>query len=182
MSDVASANINTFGPSPKAGFESPSEQLIVLSYGQLQDLIKGAIEQAIQPLQDEVSALREGIDQDHQEIAALRLKMASLETLQEQDTNRICLDIAYDRRRLSKLENAKEEPTDTEKERVERIEKLCTDASNHEISLSELRGRLGIDKAVLSRLLKRIDRDKFYLRKSALDKRIRYLCLRPGAR
>jgi len=182
MNNVALARINTFGPSPKAGFESPSEQLIVLSYGQLQDLIKGAIEQAIQPLQDEVSQLREERDQDCQEIAALRLKMASLETLQEQDTNRICLDIAYDRRRLSKLENAKEEPTDTEKERVERIEKLCTDAPNHEISLSELRGRLGIDKAVLSRLLKRIDRDKFYLRKSALDKRIRYLCLRPGVR
>jgi len=182
MTKLAIANINTLPSARQVDFESPSEQLIVLTYGQLQGLIKGAIEQAIQPLQDEVSALREGIDQDHQEIAALRLKMASLETLQEQDTNRICLDIAYDRRRLSKLENAKEEPTDTEKERVERIEKLCTDAPNHEISLSELRGRLGIDKAVLSRLLKRIDRDKFYLRKSALDKRIRYLCLRPGAR
>jgi len=178
MNNVATASLNTFGPSPKAGFESPSEQLIVLTYAQLQDLIKGAI----QPLKDEVAALREERDQDRQEIDSLYAKLASLESLQEQDTTRICLDIAYDRRRLSKLENAKEEPTDTEKERVEKIEKLCTDAPNHEISLSELRGRLGIDKAVLSRLLKRIDRDKFYLRKSSLDKRIRYLCLRPGVR
>ena len=178
MSEIASASINTFGPSPKAGFESPSEQLITLTYGQLVQ----AVQEAIQPLQDEIAQLREEIDMGHQEIAALRLKMASLESLQEQDTNRICLDIAYDRRRLSTLENAKEEPTDTEKERVERIEKLCSDAPNHEISLSEIRGRLGIDKSVLSRLLKRINGDKFYLRKSTLDKRIRYLCLRPEVR
>jgi len=79
MTEVAIARINTFGPSPKAGFESPSDQLIVLTYAQLQDLIKGAIEQAIQPLQDEIAQLREEIDQDRQEIAALRLKMASLE-------------------------------------------------------------------------------------------------------
>ena len=79
MTEVASASINTFGPSPKADFESPSEQLIVLTYAQLQNLIKGAIEQAIQPLQDEIAQLREEIDQDRQEIAALRLKMASLE-------------------------------------------------------------------------------------------------------
>ena len=171
MTEVAIARINTFGPSPKADFESPSDQLITLTYEQLQDLVRGAIDQAIQPLQ--------------KEIASLRSTMASLESLQEQDTNRICLDIAYDRQRLAKLEHPpshKDEPTDTEKERIERIEKLCTDAPNHEISLSELRGRLGIDKAVLSRLLKRIDGDKFYLRKSILDKRIRYLCLRPEVR
>lgn len=77
MNEVATARINTFGPLPKADFESPSEQHIILSYAQLQDLIKEAIEQAIQPLQDEIAQLREGIDR--QEIAALRLKMASLE-------------------------------------------------------------------------------------------------------
>jgi len=79
MSDVAIASINTFGPSPKADSVPPSEQLTVLSYAQLRDLIKGAIEQAIQPLKDEISLLREERDQDLQEITALRLKMASLE-------------------------------------------------------------------------------------------------------
>ena len=79
MNNVALARINTFGPSPKADSVPPSEQLVVLSYGQLQDLIKGAIEQAIQPLQDEIAQLREEIAQGHREIAALRLKTASLE-------------------------------------------------------------------------------------------------------
>ena len=178
MNNVATSRINTFGPSPKVGFESPSEQLITLTYGQLVQ----AVQEAIQPLQDRISSLEDRVTGLQEENAALRAKLASLESLQEQDTTRICLDIAYDRRRLSKLENAKEEPTDTEKERVERIEKLCSDAPNHEISLSEIRGRLGIDKSVLSRLLKRINGDKFYLRKSTLDKRIRYLCLRPEVR
>ena len=163
MTEVASASINTFGPSPKA-IESPSEQLITLTYGQLQDLIDQAVQEAIQPLQDEVSQLREEI--------------TSLEATQDTLSDNQLIQL----RLIHELKDKSNGPTDTEKERVERIEKLCSDAPNHEISLSELRGRLGIDKAVLSRLLKRINGDKFYLRKSTLDKRIRYLCLRPKVR
>ncbi len=160
MNEVAIASINTFGPSPKAGFES----LITLTYGQLQDLIVQAVQEAIQPLQDEVSQLREEI--------------TSLEATQDTLSDNQLIQL----RLIHELKDKSNGPTDTEKERVERIEKLCSDAPNHEISLSELRGRLGIDKAVLSRLLKRINGDKFYLRKSTLDKRIRYLCLRPKVR
>ena len=160
MTKLASARINTFGPSPKAGFES----LITLTYGQLQDLIVQAVQEAIQPLQDEVSQLREEI--------------TSLEATQDTLSDNQLIQL----RLIHELKDKSNGPTDTEKERVERIEKLCSDAPNHEISLSELRGRLGIDKAVLSRLLKRINGDKFYLRKSTLDKRIRYLCLRPEVR
>ena len=160
MTKLASARINTFGPSPKAGFESPSEQLITLSYGQLVQ----AVQEAIQPLQDEISQLREEI--------------TSLEAAQDTLSDNQLIQL----RLIHELKDKSNGPTDTEKERVERIEKLCSDAPNHEISLSEIRGRLGIDKSVLSRLLKRINGDKFYLRKSTLDKRIRYLCLRPKVR
>ena len=160
MNEVAIASINTFGPSPKAGFESPSEQLITLTYGQLVQ----AVQEAIQPLQDEIAQLREEI--------------TSLEAAQDTLSDNQLIQL----RLIHELKDKSNGPTDTEKERVERIEKLCSDAPNHEISLSELRGRLGIDKAVLSRLLKRINGDKFYLRKSTLDKRIRYLCLRPKVR
>lgn len=44
--------------------------------------------------------------------AAMRLKIASLESLQEQDVSRICLDIAQDRKRLAKLEDP-HKPQDT---------------------------------------------------------------------
>ena len=160
MTKLASARINTFGPSPKAGFESPSEQLITLTYGQLVQ----AVQEAIQPLQDEIAQLREEI--------------TSLEAAQDTLSDNQLIQL----RLIHELKDKSNGPTDTEKERVERIEKLCSDAPNHEISLSEIRGRLGIDKSVLSRLLKRINGDKFYLRKSTLDKRIRYLCLRPKVR
>jgi DNA-binding MarR family transcriptional regulator len=112
------------------------------------------------------------------EIAQLREEITSLEAAQDTLSDNQLIQL----RLIHELKDKSNGPTDTEKERVERIEKLCSDAPNHEISLSELRGRLGIDKAVLSRLLKRINGDKFYLRKSTLDKRIRYLCLRPKVR
>ena len=174
MSEIANARINSFGPSPKADSVPPSEQLVVLTYAQLQDLIK----EAIQPLKDEIAQLREEIDQDRRETASLHAKLASL----EKDRDVLSDNQLIQLRLIHELKDKSNGPTDTEKERVERIEKLCSDAPNHEISLSELRGRLGIDKAVLSRLLKRINGDKFYLRKSTLDKRIRYLCLRPEVR
>jgi len=112
------------------------------------------------------------------EVHGLRDKVASLELENTTLSDNQLIQL----RLIHELKDKSNGPTDTEKERVERIEKLCSDAPNHEISLSELRGRLGIDKAVLSRLLKRINGDKFYLRKSTLDKRIRYLCLRPKVR
>ena len=58
MTDVVNTRIKAFGISPKDGFVSPSEQLITLTIGQLQDLITQAVEKAIQPLQDEVESFR----------------------------------------------------------------------------------------------------------------------------
>jgi hypothetical protein len=128
--------------------------------------------------------MEDRIDHLEAENATLRLKMVSLEATEEQDVSRLACDIAYDRQRLAKLETREERPapTATETDRIERIEKLCTDAPGHTISLSEIRGRLGIDKSVLSRLLKKIDREKFFLRKASHDKRVRYLWLRPVVR
>jgi len=71
MNNLANASINTFGPSPKAGFESPSEQLITLAYGQLQGLIVQAVQEAIQPLQDRVLSLESIIALQGEKIAAL---------------------------------------------------------------------------------------------------------------
>ena len=71
MSEIASAKINSFGKSPKADFVSPSEQLITLTIGQLQDLITQAVEKAIQPLQDEVESFRATVTRQDEKIAAL---------------------------------------------------------------------------------------------------------------
>ena len=176
MEVVDTTQINSFASQPmQANVPQAEEAVFILTASQL----KSILQEAIQPLQDEVMQLRAMIERQDEKIAALA-------TTQEHDVSRICLDIAYDRQRLARLEQpshaALTAPTAGEAERIERIEKLCTDAPGHMISLPELRGRLGIDKAVLSRLLKRIDRDRFYLKKSSTDKRIRYLCLRPVVR
>ena len=94
MEEIALANINTFGPSPKADFVPPSEEAVfILTSCQLQDTIT----KALQPLQDEIKDLR-GM------IAAQDTKIAALESTQEQEITRLCLDIAYDRQRITKLE------------------------------------------------------------------------------
>ncbi len=168
MNNVALASINTFGPSPKAGFESPSEQLIVLTYAQLQDLIKGAIEQAIQPL--------------YEEMASLRLKVASLETLQEQDTNRICVDIAYDRQRLAKLENPKKKPGKTESSRAEKIERYMASRPDHKAPFETLRGHLGVDKFALNDAIKTLmeaSPGRYGIVRAPGDKRKRALIMLP---
>jgi len=176
MDNVALAPINSFASKAMQADFTVSPQITVPA-AVLQELLG-----AIQDLKEEVAALRMERDQDRQELADLRAQVRSLESLQEQDITRVCMDIAVDRRRIAALECPKKEPSTTETERIERIEELCQDAPGHVISLSELRGRMGLDKSVLSRLLKKIDREKFYLRKSSTDKRIRYLCRRPEVR
>ena len=106
MDKVATASINTFGISPKADFESPAESII--STGQLQ-----AILEAIRDLKEEIAQLQADRDQDRREIAALRASVASLETRQEADVNRVCLDICQDRQRLARLETRPSAPTPT---------------------------------------------------------------------
>jgi hypothetical protein len=154
MTEVALASINTFGPSPKAGFESHSEQLITLTYSQLQGLIAQAVQEAIQPLQDRISSLEDRVTGLQEENAALHAKLASLESLQEQDINRICLDIAYDRRRLTALE--KVEPQPLQRDRGEILRALIT-ANGGKMLAKDARAKMRMDKGNFSRLLDTLD-------------------------
>jgi len=181
MTKLASASINTFGPSPKA-IESPSEQIISLTYGQLQELIRGAIEQAIQPLQDEVTALRATVAHQGEEIASLRATMTSLESQQEQDTTRICCDIAYDRQRLARLEHPAKEPGKTETSRAEKIERYLAARPDHKASFETLKGHLGIGNDLLSKTITALmaaSPGRYGITKASGDKRKRTLVMLP---
>jgi len=74
MTKLADASINSFGPMPEAGVP-PEDPIFVLTSSQLQEIIS----RAIQPLKDEVAALREERDKDREEMAATKAKTASLE-------------------------------------------------------------------------------------------------------
>jgi len=66
MEEIALARINSFGTRPKDDFVPPSDQLVALTAGQLQDLLG-----AIQDLKDEVSQLRATVNKQAEKIADL---------------------------------------------------------------------------------------------------------------
>ena len=170
MNKVASASINTFGPSPKA-IESPSEQLITLTYGQLQ----GLIEAAIQPLQAEIAQLRE-------EINSLRTRTTSLESTLDLEITRVCVDIAYDRKRLAKLEHPTKEPGKTELSRAEKIEKYLAARPDHKASYETLKGMLQINNVLLNQTIKILmdgSPGRYGVVKAPGDKRKRTLIMYP---
>ena len=113
-------------------------------------LLAEPIETALQRLRDEITALQDAREMDMQEIAALRLKVASLESLQEQDTNRICRDIAIDRQRLKRLEKA--EPQPLQKDRGEILRALIV-ANGGKMLAKDARQKMRLDKSTFSRLL-----------------------------
>jgi len=67
MIEIANAINSLPSHTMQADFVPPSEQLVTLTYGQLQELICQAVEKAIQPLQDEITAFRTEKDQDRTE-------------------------------------------------------------------------------------------------------------------
>ena len=175
MIETATA-INTLPSAARqAGFESPSDQLIVLTYAQLQDLIV----QAVQPLQDEIAQLREEIDQDHQEIAALRLKIASLEKDRDvlSDNQLIQLRLIHELK-----EKARKEPGKTELSRAEKIERYLAARLDHKATFETLRGHLGVDKDRLNEAIKTLmasSPGRYGIVRAPGDKRKRTLVMFP---
>lgn len=171
MSEIASAKINSFAPiAAQTDFPvSPSEEAVfILNSAQLSALITKAIEKAIEPLQDRVKDLEKIV-------AAQGGQIAALTSTQEQDVNRIYLDIAYDRQRLARLE--KVEPQPLQRDRGEILRALIA-ANGGKMLAKDARQKLRMDKGNFSRLLdtlkdhidtKPLNRDK---RKLLLIKKI----------
>jgi uncharacterized membrane protein len=150
MSEIASASINTLRTSTEADFVPPSEQLITLTYGQLSELVTRAVEKAIQPLQDSISSLEDRIDHLEEENATMRLKLSSVESLEEQDVSRLACDIAYDRQRISRLE--KVEPQPLQKDRGEILRALLV-ANGGKMLAKDARNKMRLSKQTFSMLL-----------------------------
>jgi hypothetical protein len=149
MEVVDTTQINSFAPvAAQTDFAvSPSDQLITLTSDQLQDLIK----EAIQPLQDHIGSLEA-------RIIAQDEKITSMESTQEQDTNRICVDIAHDRQRIAKLESP----------RLEDDSPLLDDLYKEMKAI----GRKQTDFATAARMVKRSKARLFQLKAAiALDQR-----------
>ena len=178
MIDVASAKINSFAPvAAQTNFVQPSEEAVfILTSGQLQDLITQAIQKAIQPLQDEFMELRATVARQEEKIAAL-------ETTEVKDVDRICLDIAYDRQRLAKLESS---PSTTAPPAQPRGEKtIARIAKIDEVlksrgatTLKEMGRILKISSKEMNRLLAKLDMRRYELHYRPGDNREKVLRLK----
>ena len=148
MIEVAKA-INSFAPiAAQTNFVQPSEEAVfILNSGQLSALITKAIEKAIQPLQDEVRDLKATFARQGEMIAAL-------ESTEETDVDRICLDIAYDRQRLAKLE--KIEPQPMQRDRGDVLWALLA-AAGGKMLAKDARQKMHLSKNRFSELLKICD-------------------------
>jgi len=164
MQNVANARINTFGIAPKADVPpSEEESIFVLTAYQLQDIIS----RTIQPLQDEVVELKTTVAGQQEKIADMGRKLASLESLQEAEITRVCVDIAQDRRRLAALETTQPQPL--QKDRGEILRALIV-ANGGKMLAKEARQKMHLSRSRFSELLASMDGDielkPFHLKKN----------------
>jgi len=130
----------------QANFVPPSEEAaFILTASQLSALIAKAIE----PLQDRVKDLEKIV-------AAQGKQIAVLTTTQEQDVNRICLDIAYDRQRLARLE--KVEPQPIQRDRGEILRALIV-ANGGKMLAKDARLKMHLTKPLFSMLIASMKND-----------------------
>jgi uncharacterized membrane protein len=160
MDNVALAHIKTFGPAaPQADFESPSEQLITLTIGQLQDVIIQAVEKANQPLQDEVSQLRAIVARQDEKIAALD---ATVETQAENQL--IQLRLINDLR-----ETTRKDAQPLQKDRSEILRALLA-ANGGKMLAKDARQKMHLSRSRFSELLATTKND-IEVKPSRLNKR-----------
>jgi len=157
MSEIANASINTFGKaSPKADFVPPSEQLITLTIGQLQDLVTQAVEKTIQPLQERVEAL---------EVTVAR---------QEEFHAR---QIAEDRKRITALEHTpKTSQGKRMRSRAEMLKALLK-AKGGGMTFKEAGKALGIQPNQMTKLVESLDKRSFEVFTRSGDSRQRVIRL-----
>jgi predicted RNase H-like nuclease (RuvC/YqgF family) len=170
MSEIAIAKINRFAPE-QANVQPSEEPIFVLTSSQLLQVIT----RAIKPLQDEVKSLKATV-------ATQEEKIRALESLQESETNRLCQDIAFDRKRISKLEHPERKPGQIELSRAEKIAKYLEARPDHKATFETLKGHLGIGNDLLNKSIKTLI--KFYPGKYGIvhapgDKRKRTIMLLP---
>ena len=170
MNNVATASINTFLPEQKDSFVSPSDEAI----SQLQDIITNAVQEAIKPLLERIEGLEDTLAGQHEEMAAMRLKLAAIESLQEQDINRVTREIAYDRQRITKLEAPRIQP---EQERNGYILRSLIAGNGGKMLAKDARAKLKMDKGNFSRLLDLMKND-IGTKRLSTDRRILLLFIK----
>jgi hypothetical protein len=173
MIEVATA-INTFGQPPKADFVPSSEQLITLTFGQLQDLITQAAEKAIQPLQEQLETLQDMLSHQEQRIAVLEATVAR----QDEDIRLQSENCFIAMRLINQLQEAtKKMPQPLQKDRGEILKALVA-ANGGKMLTMDARKKMHLSKQLFSMLLVSM-KDCIEIKPLHTDKRKKILTLKP---
>ena len=184
MEVVDTTQINSFAPiAEQTDFVSSSEKpVFILTSSQFQDLVNKAVQEAIQTLQDRISSLEDRTAALEEENESLHQKVSSLESTKEQDIDRICLNIAYDRQRISKLEQKPASATIAPPKGAKTLVRI---AKIHEVlkargatTLKELKRILNIAPKEMNRLLAKLDMRRYELHSRPGDGREKVLRLK----
>lgn len=165
-------SMNTLSVEHKDFSVSPSEQVIVISVSQLQNLLKEAVRETIQPLQAELSDLQAVVASQQAEMADLRTKIASLEAAQDTlaDNQLIQLRLINELR-----ESTKKEPQPLQKDRSEILRALLA-ANGGKMLAKDARQKMHLSRSRFSELLGTM-KGMIDVRPSHLNKRQNILIL-----
>jgi hypothetical protein len=178
MIKIATA-LNSFASAPEAAVP-PSEEIFVLTAGQLQDLILKTIQQATAPLKVRIQNLeqerkREESGEGKGAIQALKTRLESLEEMTARER-------AFDRQRISRLEHPEKEPGKKELTRAAKIEKYLAARPDHRATFETLKGHLGVTNDLLGDAIKTLmeaSPGRYTVLKAQQDKRKRILVMLP---
>lgn len=177
MDNIAVASINSFGSTPKADVPQSEESIFVLSGSELKAIIASAIQEATIPILKKVSDLEGTLHAQKEEISRLRASG-------EAEIERVCVDIAQDRRRLATLEESRTittvPPGEKTTARIEQIKSILK--SRGATSFGELERILKISPREMLRLTKRMDLRYFEITRRPGDSRQKVLRLRAQIR
>jgi hypothetical protein len=126
---------------------SPSEQLITLTYDQLQELITQAVEKAIQPLQDRISSLEATVASQNEKITALE---ATQDILSENQL--IQLKLIHKVREEARQEVPAPATAKKTADHIDDLHRLMIEDRTQQVSIAKGARLLGISKERMRQL------------------------------
>ena len=157
---------------------SPKDQLITITFGQLQSIISAAVAEATKPLIERLST-----SESNQ--TALQREIVDLRASCEAEIERVCEDIAFDRRRLCQLEQQSRIPPSAPEEvkgerTAARILKLkdFLKARGGGATFQEVERLLNIRPNQMTKLVSMLDKRSFEVFARSGDRRQRVIRLK----
>jgi len=164
--EVVDTEINSFAPVASHADVSPSEEpVFIITSGQLEAIILQAIEQATMPLESRIEDLERGVgcgeggedapdghkwqDNLHHIVQHLQAENVALKRELETFQDHVAQERAFDRQRISRLENPAKVPGKTVLSRGEKIEKYLVARPDHRATFEALKGHLGVNNVLL---------------------------------